>query len=70
MVSRIAATVWDRQNGPTRALTVAHPWDGLFIPIEIGPHIGSPLAARLAHEQRLKIGQPDVIGPSVPADRD
>jgi hypothetical protein len=65
-----AATVWDRQNGPTKALTVTHHWDGLFVPIEIGPHVSPSLAAHLADEPRFQFGQPDVIGPSVPADRD
>jgi hypothetical protein len=65
-----AATVWDRQNGPTRALTVAHHGDGLFVPIEIGPHVSASLAASLADKPRFQIGKPDVIGPSVRADRD
>jgi hypothetical protein len=37
-------------------------------PVEIRTDIGAPLAANLAGEQRLDIGQPDVIGPSVRAD--
>jgi hypothetical protein len=60
----------DHQNGSTRALTVAHHGDGLFIPIEIGPHVSASLAADLTDEPRFQVGQPDVIGPSVPADRD
>jgi hypothetical protein len=58
------------QNGPTRALTVAHHGDGLFVPIEVGPHVSAFLAARLTDEPRFQVGQSDVIGPSVPADRD
>jgi hypothetical protein len=30
--------------------------------------IGAAMAARLADEQRLQIGQPDLIGPAVPVD--
>jgi hypothetical protein len=41
----------------------------LFFPIEIRAYVGAPCAARLTGEPRLKIGRPDLIGPSVPADR-
>jgi hypothetical protein len=34
------------------------------------PYIGAAPPARLADEQRLKIGQPDLIGPAVPIDLD
>src|ERR1700730_15058572 len=37
--------------------------------MEILAHIGASLAASLAGEPRLDIGQPDVIWPSVAADR-
>jgi hypothetical protein len=39
------------------------------LPMEIGPNIRASLAASLAGEARLDVGQPNVIGPSVPADR-
>ena len=42
----------------------------LPVPIEIGPDVGASLAAGLAHEARLKIGEPNVIMPSVRTDRD
>ena len=38
-----------------------------FLGGKVWPDIGAPLAARLTGEQRLYIGQPDVIGPSVRA---
>jgi hypothetical protein len=34
------------------------------------PDIGAVFPASLANEQRLQIGQPDVIGPAIRADRD
>jgi hypothetical protein len=34
------------------------------------PNVGASLAASLADEPRFQIGQPDVIGPLVGADRD
>ena len=39
----------------------------LLLPIEIRPDIGAFLATRLA--RKFDIGQPDVIGPSIGADR-
>jgi hypothetical protein len=56
-----------RRSDPTRALTVAHHGDGLFVPIEVGPNVGASLAASLADEPQFQVGQPDVIGPLVPA---
>jgi hypothetical protein len=41
----------------------------LLLPIEIRPDIRAPLAAKLARKQGLYIGQPNVIGPLVAADR-
>jgi hypothetical protein len=41
----------------------------LLLPIEIRPDIRAPLAAKLARKQGLYIGQPDVIPPSIAADR-
>ena len=52
------------------ALTIVHRRGGLPLPIEIRPHIGASLAAGLAREAWFKIGEPDVIGPCVRADRD
>jgi len=40
-----------------------------FVPLEVRPEFGRSRAASLAHEQRLKIGQPDIIGPSIRTDR-
>jgi hypothetical protein len=38
--------------------SIAHSFDGHFVPVEIRPHVGAALAARLADEPRLEIGQP------------
>jgi hypothetical protein len=37
--------------------------------MEIGPDIGAPPAAGLADEPGLDVGEPDIIGPPVAADR-
>ena len=42
---------------------------GLLLPIEIRADISAPQAASLADEQELQVGQPNVIRPSVAADR-
>jgi hypothetical protein len=42
----------------------------LLLPIEIRPDIGAFGAARLAGKAGLDVGQPDIIGPLVAADRD
>jgi hypothetical protein len=42
---------------------------GLHVPIEIRPDIGAAPAASLTGKPRLNIGQPDVIRPSIAADR-
>jgi hypothetical protein len=38
--------------------------------MKVRPDVGTSLAAGFAHEPRLEIGKPDVIGPLVRADRD
>ena len=40
----------------------------LPIPIKIQPHVGAALAADLADETMLNVGQPDTIGPVIGAD--
>ena len=42
-------------------------WLAELIPIEVRPYVRTFGAAGLAGEQRLQIGQPDIIGPSVSA---
>ena len=42
----------------------------LMFPIEIRSEFGALKAARLADEQRLEIGEPDVIGPLIGGDFD
>ena len=42
---------------------------GIFFPMEVRAHVGTPLAANLAGKSRLDIRQPHVIWPSVAADR-
>jgi hypothetical protein len=54
----------------TRALSIAHRGDRRLIPIEVRPDVRASLPAALANEPALKIGKPDVIRPSVRADRD
>jgi hypothetical protein len=34
-------------------------------PVEFRPYVGAPRAAGLANKARLKIGQPDIIGPPI-----
>ena len=41
--------------------------NGLSIPIEIRPHVGTALAAGLADETMLNVGQAKVIGPLIGA---
>ena len=45
-------------------------WACWLAPVEIRPHVCAALAAGLAHEPRLDIGQPGIIGPAVAADGD
>jgi hypothetical protein len=49
---------------------IAHCRDGLPLPMEVRPDIGASFAARVADEATFDIGEPDVIRPSVRADRD
>jgi hypothetical protein len=42
----------------------------LPVPVEIRPHVGAALAAGLADETMLYVGQAKVIGPLIGADRD
>src|SRR4051794_25841173 len=37
----------------------------LSFPMEIRTEVSTLSAASLAHQQRLKVGQPDIIGPSI-----
>jgi hypothetical protein len=38
--------------------------------IKVWPHIGAAVTASLAHEQRLKVGKPNVVRPTIGADLD
>src|SRR3954447_2430446 len=49
-------------------LAPARRFSGLSFPMKVRPQIGGLRAATLAHEQRLKIGQSDIIWPSITAD--
>ena len=42
----------------------------MLVPMEVWPHVGTSLAASRANEPGLEIGQADIIGPSIAADRD
>jgi hypothetical protein len=59
-----------RQSGATRTLSIAHRRGRRASPMEVRPDVGASLAACLASEQGFEIGEPDVIRPSVAADRD
>ncbi len=39
-----------------------------LVPIKVRPDIGAPLAACLTDEQRFKIGQPNMVRPSIRAE--
>jgi hypothetical protein len=41
----------------------------LFLPIEVRADVSASLAASLAGEARFKVGQPNIVRPSVAADR-
>ena len=45
------------------------PRRGLYFPIEIRANVGTALAANLADELRLDVGQPDAVGPPLAANR-
>ena len=53
-----------------RLLPIAHHLDGLLVPIEIRPHVGTALAAHRADETMFYVGQPKIIRPVAAADRD
>ena len=38
--------------------------------VEIGPHIRTALAAGRADEAALDVGEPEIVGPAIAADRD
>jgi hypothetical protein len=57
-------------NFTSRTSAVAHRFQRRLIPIEIRPHVGTALAADLADETMLNVGQTKVVGPWVAADRD
>jgi hypothetical protein len=40
------------------------------VPVEVRPHLGAAVAAGRADETRLDVGEPDLVGPAVAADRD
>jgi len=42
--------------------TIAHRRHRLLVPMKIRADVGASLAAALAYEARLEIGEPDVIG--------
>jgi hypothetical protein len=42
----------------------------ISLPIEVRLHVGDTLAVHLADEARLDVGQPNVVGPGVVAERD
>ena len=50
----------------TDLAATAHHNDPLLVLVEIRPHVRTALAAGLASESRLDIGQPDIIGPLSP----
>jgi hypothetical protein len=58
-----------RQSKCTRTLSIAHRCDGWPLPMKVRSDVSSSLAAGRAYEPRLKIGQPDVVGPAICADR-
>ena len=47
-----------------------HRGSRLPVPVEVPPDVGAALAAGLANELRLDVGQPDIIGPAVAAHGD
>jgi hypothetical protein len=54
----------------TKTSAIAHDAHLLVVPNEIRPHVGTVLAASLADKAIFNIGQPQVIGPLIGADRD
>ena len=51
-----------------RTSSITHRSRRRLAPVEVGPDIGAAPAARLAHEPRLEIRQPQVIGPAIGAE--
>src|SRR3974390_1912720 len=51
------------------ALTIAHHFDRLLVPIELRPHISATMAAGATDEPRLNVGQPGIVRPVVAVDR-
>ena len=41
-----------------------------LVPIAVGSHVGAKLAAGRANEARFEIRQPNIVRPSIAADRD
>ena len=62
------ALVAIKESGPGQA--IAHRCDRRLVRMKVRPNVGASLAASLAGEQGLDIGQPDFVGPSVSADRE
>ena len=67
--------IWDSKHSaaadrPTAdyGSSVAHHTDAPLVPVEIGPHVGAPLAAGFADEPWLDVGKPNVISPGIAAD--
>jgi len=53
-----------------RSRAASHSRIVAIVPIPIWPDIGASSSARLTNEQRLKIRQPNMVRPSIPADPD
>jgi hypothetical protein len=60
--SRMAGLIFCRSIAPHK--------HARLIPIEVGSHVGAVLAAGRANEARFQIRQPNIIRPSVAADRE
>jgi hypothetical protein len=65
------ATGSSRPGLSRRALhpAITHRLDGLLVAIELRPHVSAAMATGSADEPRLNVGQPEIIGPAVAADR-
>jgi len=57
----------DGRRGRIANPTDSPPHRGPRLPVEVPPDVGAALAAGLANELRLDVGQPDIIGPAVAA---
>jgi hypothetical protein len=73
-IKTASARIWVRSsiraNAAQSILPIPHHADLFPAPIKIRPHVRAALAAHPAGEALLDIGQPDIIGPAVAADRD